>query len=134
MNSQEKIDSTKRFSSRVEAYVKYRPGYPPGVMELFRSEMGLTPGSAVADVGSGTGISAEMLLKNGNTVYCVEPNAEMRGAAEKLLGKYPGFRSVAGTGEQTTLPDASVDLVICAQAFHWLDRERAAAEFRRICR
>ena len=127
-------DSKSRFSSRVEAYVKYRPGYPAGVMELFRTAMGLTPATVVADVGSGTGISAESLLKNGNTVYCVEPNADMRAAAERMLGGYRGFRSVSGSGEQTTLPDASVDLVMCAQTFHWLDHPKAAAEFRRICK
>lgn len=128
------VDPTTRFSSRVDAYVKYRPSYPAGVLELFRDQLGLTPASVVADVGSGTGISSELLLRNGNTVYCVEPNAAMRGAAERLLGGYPGFRSVAAAGESTGLPDASADLVMCCQAFHWLDKPRAAAEFRRMCK
>lgn len=114
-------DTKARFSSRVDAYVKYRPGYPPGVMALYRGEMGLTPATVVADVGSGTGISAEPLLKDGNTVYCVEPNADMRAAAERILSAYPGFCSVAGSGEHTGLTEGCVDLVICAQAFHWLD-------------
>jgi ubiquinone/menaquinone biosynthesis C-methylase UbiE len=101
---------------------------------LFRDGMGLTKQSAVADVGSGTGISAEPLLKEGCTVHCVEPNADMRAAAERMLGTYPGFRSVNGSGEQTNLPDRSVDLVFCAQAFHWFDHAKAAAEFKRICK
>lgn len=128
-------DSKERFSSRVEAYVKYRPGYPAAVYELFRDEMGITPGkSVVADVGAGTGISAEPLLRTGHTVYCVEPNAEMRAASERLLRQYSGFRSVDGSGEHTTLPDRFADLTVCAQAFHWLDHAAAAAEFRRICK
>ena len=67
-------DTVERFSNRVENYVKYRPHYPPAVLELFRNEMGLTPDSLIADIGSGTGISSELFLKNGNTVYGVEPN------------------------------------------------------------
>jgi ubiquinone/menaquinone biosynthesis C-methylase UbiE len=103
-------------------------------MGLLRDAAGLTPGSVVADVGSGTGISTEMLLRNGNTVYAVEPNAAMRTAAEGQLRTYPGFHSVAGSAEATTLPDASVDLVVAAQAFHWFDPDRARTEFRRVLR
>jgi SAM-dependent methyltransferase len=127
-------NSKERFSSRVEAYAKYRPGYPPGMYALFRDGMRLTKDSIVADIGSGTGLSAEPLLKDGCTVHCVEPNADMRAAAEQMLGKYPGFRSVDGSGEQTNLPDSSVDLVFCAQAFHWFDQPKAAAEFKRVCK
>ena len=132
--SDDSAHSTQRFSSRVDAYVKYRPSYPPGVYELFRQELGIGRGSTVADVGSGTGISAEPLLRDGVIVYCVEPNADMRGAAERSLSRYPGFRSITGTGEHTSLPGHSVDLVICAQAFHWLDHQAAADEFRRVTR
>lgn len=129
------LDSTRRFSSRVADYVKYRPGYPAQVVELCRGEMGLNPGAAVADVGSGTGISTELLLKNGNTVYGVEPNADMRAAAEQMLSRrYPKFHSVDGAAEATTLPDGSVDLIISAQAFHWFDKLAAAREFRRVLR
>src|SRR5687767_12524034 len=111
------VDSKSRFSSRVEAYVKHRPDYPPAVLELYARELGLTPAAIVADVGAGTGISAAPLLRNGNTVYCVEPNADMRAAAQRMLGGFAGFRSVNGSGEHTTLPDASVHLVTCAQTF-----------------
>jgi SAM-dependent methyltransferase len=124
-------NSKERFSSRVEAYAKYRPGYPPAMYALFRDAMGLNPRSVVADIGSGTGISAEPLLRDGITVYCIEPNPDMRAAAERMLGKYAGFRSVDGSGEQTKLPDHLADLVLCAQAFHWFDFPRASAEFRR---
>ena len=69
---------TDRFSDRVENYVKYRPGYPPGVLALMREEMALTPSSVVADIGSGTGLLARLFLENGCAVYGVEPNREMR--------------------------------------------------------
>jgi SAM-dependent methyltransferase len=127
-------DATRRFSDRVEHYAKYRPGYPPTVLAHLRDRAGLTPASVVADVGSGTGISSVPFLENGNVLYGVEPNAEMRQAAERLLAQYPGFRSIDGTAEATTLLDRSVDLAIAGQAFHWFDPPRAAAEFRRVLR
>jgi SAM-dependent methyltransferase len=128
------MDPRKRFSSRVDTYVKYRPGYPAGAYELMQREMRLNAASIVADIGSGTGIAARPLLERVNIVYCVEPNADMRAAAERWLAPFSGFRSIDGAGEHTGLRDASVDLVLCAQAFHWLDPRRASEEFRRICR
>jgi len=125
-------DVTQRFSSRVENYIKYRPGYPNEVIEALRSECGLTCDSIVADVGSGTGILTEMFLRNGNTVYGIEPNREMREAAERLLKDYPRFRSVAARAEETTLGGASVDFVTAGQAFHWFDREKTRGEFARV--
>jgi SAM-dependent methyltransferase len=123
---------TERFTNRVEAYAKYRPGYPDEVIELLRSECGLTPASIVADVGSGTGIFSEMLLKNGNRVIGVEPNAAMRGAAENLLRGYSKFQSINGSAEATTLANASVNLITAGQAFHWFDAAAARDEFVRI--
>ena len=126
------INPTLRFTGRVENYVKYRPGYPAGIIETFVKECGLTAGSVVADIGSGTGILSEVFLKNGNRVFGVEPNHEMREAGSRLLGKYAGFMSVDGAAEATTLEDCSVDFVTAGQAFHWFDRQRARKEFVRI--
>src|SRR5262245_44368856 len=127
-------DPTSRFSDRVTDYIRTRPGYPPAVLDLLRTETGLTPTTLVADIGSGTGISAEMFLRNGNTVFGVEPNREMREAGEALLARYANFHSVTGSAEATSLPDASVDLVVAGQAFHWFDATRARTEFRRVMR
>ena len=80
---------TQRFSSRVENYVRYRPGYPQAVLDLLKSECGLTPDSVVADIASGTGIFSRLLLENGNQVFGVEPNSAMRSAGEEFLAGYP---------------------------------------------
>jgi len=125
-------NATSRFSDRVENYVRYRPGYPPEALQILKDECGLAPHHVVADLASGTGIWTRLLLENGNTVYGVEPNAEMRQAGERLLSGFPTLTSVAGTAEATTLADASVDFVTAAQAAHWFDRERARREFARI--
>lgn len=126
------LDPTKRFSSRVENYVKYRPSYPPEILDMLRAECGLTPEWRIADIGSGTGILTELFLKNGNPVFGVEPNGPMREAAEKLLKDYPNFTSVAQTAEDTGLAEQSVEMITAGQAFHWFDHVRAKAEFVRI--
>jgi SAM-dependent methyltransferase len=126
--------NVERFSTRVENYVKYRPGYPPEVLGLLRAECGLTGESVVADVGSGTGILSEMFLKHGNRVYGVEPNREMREAGARLLEAYENFVSVEGRAEATTLDSSSVDFVTAGQAMHWFEREGARREFARVLR
>lgn len=123
---------TERFSDRVENYVKYRPGYPPEVLRILAEETGWSPESTVVDVGSGTGLLAEVFLKAGNTVYGVEPNREMRMAGERLLAGYPAFHSVEGTAEATTLPPVVADLIAAGQAFHWFQPGPAREEFVRV--
>jgi SAM-dependent methyltransferase len=125
-------NATSRFSNRVENYICYRPGYPPDVLQVLQRACGLSPDYAVADIASGTGIWTRMLLENGNRVFGVEPNAEMRQAGERLLAGFPKFTSVPGTAEATTLPANSVDCVTAAQAAHWFDRNAARREFVRI--
>lgn len=128
------MDPTQRFSSRVEAYVKWRPGYPTELIESLKENCGLVESSVIADIGSGTGILTELFLRNGNTVFAVEPNEAMRSAAERLLAGYAHFQSVAGRAEASGLEGNSVDIVTAGQAFHWFDRGLARQEFQRILR
>jgi len=134
MNDRHEQRPTHRFSGRVDAYVRYRPGYPPALLDWLREKIGLAPSWDVADVGSGTGLLASVLLANGNRVYGVEPNDAMRAAAERALAGSPGFVSVRGTAEATGLPDACVDLVSAAQAFHWFEPAPTRCEWKRILR
>lgn len=126
------LDSITRFSNRVENYLKYRPRYPPAIIPLLEKECGLRAASIIADIGSGTGFLSELFVRNGNKVIGVEPNAEMRAAGERFLADCPSFTSIDGMAEATGLPEASVDFVTAGQAFHWFDRRKARAEFRRI--
>ena len=82
-------DPTQRFTGRVEDYARYRPGYPPELLDLLQRECGLTKNAVVADVGSGTGISSALFLAAGCTVYGVEPNSAMRAAAERTHAPRP---------------------------------------------
>lgn len=125
-------NSTTRFSDRVENYVKYRPHYPKEVIPYLEESIGLTPEKIIADVGSGTGLSTILFLANGNKVYGVEPNKEMRQAGEEYLSQYKKFISVAGTAEETLLESDSMDVIVCGQAFHWFDTQKSKIEFSRI--
>jgi SAM-dependent methyltransferase len=125
-------DSTQRFSDRVEHYIRSRPSYPETLYAFLRKELHLNSDWSIADIGSGTGISARPFLENGNQLFGVEPNAPMREAAERLLAAYPKFRSINGTAEKTGLAGHSIDLIVAAQAFHWFDPPKARAEFARV--
>jgi SAM-dependent methyltransferase len=128
------LEPTKRFSSRVDDYARYRPSYPAEMMALLARECALSAGSVVADIGCGTGLLAKLFLDFGCRVIGVEPNAEMRGAGDRFLSAYDKFGSVDARAERTGLEDASVDLVAAAQAFHWFDAVAARREFLRILR
>ena len=128
----EDLKPTERFAGRQADYSMARPGYPAEVLRLLESKALFSSQTRVADVGSGTGKLTALFLENGNEVFAVEPNADMRAEAEKLLGRYMGFHSVIGTAESTGLPEESVGLVSVGQAFHWFDKLRAKKEFLRI--
>lgn len=126
------MDTTERFSDRVEDYVKYRPGYPDTIIPFLHDAIGLMPTWTVADVGSGTGLLSRLFLDYGNRVFGVEPNAAMRFAGSEYLRDYGRFHTVGGTAEATTLKGRTVNLVAAGQAFHWFDPVAARTEFQRI--
>jgi len=125
-------DAKQRFSTRVADYVRYRPSYPSALLDLLRVECSLRSGHVIADIGSGTGFLSELFLKNGNRVYGVEPNKNMRQAGEEYLASYDGFSSIEGSAEDITLDGASVDFITAGQSFHWFEPDSARREFVRI--
>lgn len=132
MHDPDRYRPTERFGDRVDDYRRYRPGYPPALTAWLLAEAGLNAGDTVADIGSGTGLLSRDLLAAGLRVRAVEPNAAMRAAAEAELGAFPGFTSIAGSAEATGLPNASVQLLTAAQAFHWFVPALARAEAQRV--
>lgn len=126
------LHPTTRFSNRAENYVKYRPSYPEEIIHFLENKIGLNKSQQIVDIGSGTGIFSELFLKNGYAVTGIEPNENMRRAAEAKLAKYAGFHSRNHRAEQTGLETHSVDLITVAQAFHWMEPEQTKKEFFRI--
>lgn len=125
-------DPKQRFTNKVTNYARYRPTYPEALFTFLQNHLGLSPYHAVADIGSGTGLSSKWLIKQGNPLYSVEPNANMRLVAEHLFQQFPNFLSMNGAAEDTSLPDNSVDFLLIGQAYHWFDQVKARQELKRI--
>jgi SAM-dependent methyltransferase len=121
-----------RFCGRSDFYSRYRPRYPVSIITALKREIAFDSSKIVADIGSGTGLLAEVFLQNGNKVVGVEPNPEMRSAGEDYLSSYSNFVSVAGSAENTGLEYRTFDLITAGQALHWFDMQQAVKEFVRI--
>jgi ubiquinone/menaquinone biosynthesis C-methylase UbiE len=134
MRSIDEKETVTRFSDRVENYIRYRPGYPQGVVDLLVEECGVNANATVADIGAGTGIFTALLLPVAHTVYAVEPNDAMRTAMDTQLAKHANYHSVNGTSTATGLTPDSIDCITAAQAFHWFNRKNTRQEFQRISR
>jgi len=123
---------TQQFTGRASAYTKGRPDYPEAIFTDLYEKHGFNAQSVIADIGSGTGKFCKPLLERGSTVYAVEPNGDMLTRALKEIKGANRYHPVQASAESTTLPDASVDHITCAAAFHWLDAAAFHAECRRI--
>ena len=124
------VPATERFTDRAGDYVRFRPDYPAAAVTAILEGLGDPSLLAAADIGAGTGIASRLLAERGVRVVAVEPNAAMREAA----APHPRVEYRDGTAERTGLAAASVDLIVCAQSFHWFDPERALTELRRVLR
>lgn len=123
-----------RFDGKSEVYSLHRPGYPEDLIPTLELELGLNKDSVIADIGSGTGKLSRIFLENGNPVYCVEPNSEMRDRSKEDLSEFSRVSIHEGTAEETGLPENSADFIVVGQAFHWFDIEPAKKEFKRVLR
>lgn len=119
------------FQAGAADYERARPSYPREAIDVLARELGLSPGSTVCDLAAGTGKFTRLLVSRGFDVVAVEPVPAMR---DQLAEVVPDVEVVDGTAEAIPLPDASVDAVTVAQAFHWFDFDAALAEIRRVLR
>ena len=121
---------TERFTGFAASYNAGRPGYPPHVVDCILDGLSDPAKLKVADLGAGTGLSAQLFSERGATVFAIEPNASMRAKGASI----PGISWLDGTAERTGLEDRSVDVVTAFQAFHWFDHAAALEEMARILR
>lgn len=117
------------YAREADTYVRGRPDYPPEIDAWLRDTVRLQPGTIVLDLGAGTGKFTPRLVATGAHVIAVEPVAAM---LDKLAAALPGVEAKVGTAEAIPLPDASVDAVVCAQAFHWFANAEALNEIHRV--
>lgn len=121
--------ATDGYTLAADNYVNGRPDYPLVIVDWLRDSLGLVAGKTVLDLGAGTGKFTPRLVATGARVIAVEPVAKM---LEKLSAALPGVEALAGTAYAIPLPDASVDAVVCAQAFHWFAMPEALIEIYRV--
>ncbi len=121
--------AAKGFTAGAVNYVEGRPEYPPEIEEWLTHDLGLSAGKTALDLGAGTGKFSPRLLATRATVIAVEPVQAM---LDQLIRQYPGIEARSGTAEAIPIEDASVDAVVCAQAFHWFATREALHEIRRV--
>lgn len=122
------MNPLNRFSDRAADYVKYRPSYPTAAIDKILQGLNSPSQLVAVDIGAGTGISSRLLAQRGVKVIAIEPNAAMRQAAQS----HPLVEFRDATAEATSLPDTSVELVVCFQSFHWFNPQPTLLEFHRI--
>jgi SAM-dependent methyltransferase len=121
--------AAQAFDDAAEVYDRGRPSFPPEAVATLVDVLGIEAGVRVLDLAAGTGKLTRMLAPTGAELVAVEPLDGMRARLEASL---PGVRALVGTAEAIPLPDASVDAVTVAQAFHWFDGSVALAEIHRV--
>lgn len=126
------MDNKKIYSSKAEKYAKYRWDYSACAIQSIFDIARISDNSFVADIGAGTGILTKHFAGKAKCVFAIEPNIEMLEVAKKLLSRFSSCKTIAGSAEDTTLPDSSIDLITVAQAIHWFDPESTRNEFLRI--
>jgi SAM-dependent methyltransferase len=120
-----------RFGAVADRYERARPLYPESALSELAARCGVRPGTAVLDLGAGTGKLTRQLVAVGADVVAVEPATGMR---RRLEAEVPGVPVLDGTAEAIPTPDASVQVVTAGQAFHWFDTRRALDEIARVLR
>jgi SAM-dependent methyltransferase len=110
-------------------YAQHRAGYAEAAIRWCLAPVSDARPVRVVDLGAGTGILTGALARLGADVVAVEPDQAMLAELRRQL---PGVRAVEGSAEALPLPDQSVDAVLCGQAMHWFDLDRALPEIARV--
>lgn len=123
--------AARGFDAGAAAYEAARPGYPDEAIALLGEHLGLGSTTTVLDLAAGTGKLTRRFVELGCSVVAVEPVGGMRA---QLASVAPGVEILDGMAEALPLPDASVDVVAVAQAFHWFEAPAALDQIARVLR
>ncbi|WP_420631060.1 class I SAM-dependent methyltransferase [Candidatus Leptofilum sp.] len=117
-----KVES-QRFNGVATKYEKYRPTYPTALIEDLISLSGIQPGSAILEIGSGTGKATRLFAQRGHSILCLEPGQNLIDVAKVALSAYPQLRFEKARFEEWDAGEKRFDLIYSAQAFHWVPQE-----------
>lgn len=126
-------EQARSFGAVAETYDRARPSYPVEAAEYLVGRAGTSGGDPkrVLELGAGTGKLTELLVRLGHHVIATDPSPEMLG---HLRLRAPGAETMVAVAEHLPVASRSVDVVVCAQSFHWFDHEAALAEITRVLR
>jgi protein-L-isoaspartate O-methyltransferase len=116
---------SKRFDGVAQSYDIYRPSYPEELLDALITTTDLRSDSKILEIGSGTGKATLMLAQRGLSVHCIEPGRNLVDVAARNLADYPRVTFEVVTFEEWGVPPGEYDLILSAQAFHWIPREIA---------
>src|SRR5271167_1562267 len=115
----------RSFDQMAELYARARPAPPPALIDAVA--VIVPPPADALEIGCGPGNASLPLLERGFRIHAVELGEHLAAFARERLAAFP-FTVEVGKLEDASLQPASVDLVACSSAFHWLDRERALCQ------
>lgn len=119
------------FGNSAREYELGRPRWPEELIDRVAGVLELGSDATVLDLGAGTGKLTRDLVPRFGRVIAVEPDDAMRAVLEEGV---PEAESLAGSAEAIPLPDASVDAVFTAEAFHWYASDESVGEIVRVLR
>lgn len=125
------VTAVTGYGAEAASYERGRPGYPDELVDLMLAELEIGSDSRVVDLGAGTGKLTQQVVDRVAWVGAVEPVAAMR---ELLCEQVPAASPLAALAEALPLAAGSIDAVLCAQTFHWLDGPVALGELTRVLR
>jgi SAM-dependent methyltransferase len=116
------------YGGNAETYEAVRPAYPDEAVDRLVSELGIVAGTRILELGAGTGKFTRQLVSLGADVTAIEPIEAM---LSRLRTEVPRARAYHGTAEAQPFGDASFDVAVAAQAWHWFAGSAVLTELER---
>lgn len=111
------------FDEVADLYARYRPTYPEAMFDDLIALSGVSAGDRILEIGCGTGQATLSLARRGFAIQCLEPGPELSRLAARHLASFPEVEILPLTFEDWQVEPTAFDLVVSAQAFHWLSEE-----------
>jgi len=124
-------EESRRFNGVAEFYAAYRPDYPDVLIECVISLTGIHKSGKILEIGSGTGKATALFAQRGYSILCIEPGENLVSVAKQNLENFPRIEFQEFAFEDWNEPTNEFDLVISAQAFHWVPKEIGYAKVAR---
>lgn len=114
---------SETFDEVAHLYDAVRPSYPDALFDTIVELAQLPNDAHILEIGAGTGKATLPFARRGYAMHCIEPGTNLASVITHNLREYPKVRVEPVSFEAWALCENSFDLVISAQAFHWVSKE-----------